>query len=183
MIDQHSFYVSSYKGTASSVDEIERNKSLVSRFPWLWPSDWNWVPVPETEYDYTWTVLDEIPEGWKNSFGEKMCEEIQEVLERHNCVEKFHIEQAKEKYGSLRIYFASLPKECYDGVREVIDKYERISIRTCCDCGKSIKFISKGWICPYCEGCAASIVENRKKKDPNVKIENLFWNAEDYLNE
>ena len=120
MIDQHTFYVASYKGTADSDDKIEKNKQLVSKYPWLWPSDWNWVPIPEAEYDYSWTVLDEIPEGWKIAFGEQMCEEIQAVLEKHQCVERFHIEQAKEKYGALRIYFASLPKDCYDEVQAIV---------------------------------------------------------------
>ena len=183
MIDQHSFYVGSFKGTAKSNDEIEHNKALIAKFPWLWPSDWNWAKIPAEEYDYSWTTLDEIPEGWKKDFGEQMCEEIQSVLEKHGCVDEFHIEQAKEKYGSLRIYFAGLPKECHDEVRNVINKYEHISARTCCECGKPAKFITKGWICPYCADCAASICQNRMQKDPNVKVEELFWNAEDYFKE
>ena len=55
----------------------------------------------------------------------------------------------KEKYGTLRWYDAGAPKEVYD----IIHKYEELSFRTCIECGKPAKYITQGWISPYCEDC------------------------------
>ena len=35
----------------------------------------------------------------------------------------------------------------------MIDKYEDLSSITCINCGKPAKYITTGWICPYCEDC------------------------------
>ena len=37
---------------------------------------------------------------------------------------------------------------------KTINKYEDISYHTCISCGKPAKYLSTGWICPYCEKCA-----------------------------
>lgn len=135
-------------------NEIEENKKLIKKYPWLWPVDWNFNPIPEAEYDYSWTQLDDMPEGWKAAFGKKMCEDIQGVLVKHNCVDLFRVVQVKEKFGSLRFYFEGLPMPCHNEVHEIVMKYEEISSRTCCICGKKAEYISSGWICPYCGDCA-----------------------------
>lgn len=36
---------------------------------------------------------------------------------------------------------------------DIISKYEDLSERTCCKCGKPATKITKGWICPYCDDC------------------------------
>lgn len=56
--------------------------------------------------------------------------------------------QIKEKYGSLRWYSNGSPNGCE---YPIINKYEALSKRTCIVCGKSAKYISTGWISPYCE--------------------------------
>ena len=152
-INAHDFYVEAMNGASN----IEENKKLVEKFPWLWPSDWNWNPIPAEEYDYSWTVLDEFPIGWKIAFGEQMCEEIQTVLEKYGCVKDFHIDQLKEKFGGMRLYFSGLKEPCYEEVQGIIDKYEDISFVTCCECGKPATKISRGWICPYCDDCAGKM--------------------------
>ena len=164
-INAYDFYV----GAMQSASDIEKNKELVRKFPWLWPSDWNWNPIPEEEYDYSWTVLDEFPKGWKISFAEKMCEEIQIVLEKYDCIKDFHIDQLKEKYGSMRLYFGGLKDACYNAVEDIVSKYEGISAKTCCECGKPATKISKGWICPYCDECA-----EKSKNIGFVNIENFY---------
>ena len=63
---------------------------------------------------------------------------------------------------------------------ELLDKYENISYHTCINCGKSARYLSNGWICPYCEdhydpkdGYTAIIDENGEWKsvydDPEEK--------------
>lgn len=44
--------------------------------------------------------------------------------------------------------------ELYD----IISKYEKLSYRTCIKCGKPAKWISRGWISPYCTDCAKKII-------------------------
>ena len=158
---------------------IEENKRLIEKYPWLWPVDWfDLQPIPKENFDYTFTALDDIPEGWKKEFGEQMCEELQTVLKKHNCVELFRIIQIKEKYGGLRLYYSPLPEQCNREIRRVIAKYEDISEHTCCECGATAEYMSKGWICPYCKSCAESETE-RRGANPNlsrsVTIDDFFY--------
>ena len=52
--------------------------------------------------------------------------------------------------NSLRWYDAGASEE----IQTIINKYEDISYHTCISCGKPAKYLSTGWICPYCEKCA-----------------------------
>lgn len=97
----------------------------------------------------TYTELDAMDTGWRKAFGIQMCKEIKAALKKNNCLKKYRITQIKEKYGSLRWYDYGAPKEVYD----IISKYEQISTKTCIVCGKPAKYISKGWISPYCGDC------------------------------
>lgn len=97
----------------------------------------------------TYTELDAMDTGWRKAFGIQMCKEIKIALKKHHYLYKYRITQIKEKYGSLRWYDAGAPEEVY----KIISKYEKISAKTCVICGKPAKYISKGWISPYCENC------------------------------
>ena len=97
----------------------------------------------------TFTELDSMPIGWRKAFGIQMCKEIKAELKKIKHLKKYRIMQIKEKYGSLRWYDSGNNIE----IQNIIDKYEEISARTCIDCGKPAKYISKGWISPYCENC------------------------------
>lgn len=55
--------------------------------------------------------------------------------------------------NSLRWYDNGSPNGC---VYKIIDKYEAISYHTCINCGAPAKYISKGWISPYCENCISN---------------------------
>ena len=99
------------------------------------------------------TELDAMPEGWRKSFGIKMCKEIKQELKKHNYLYQYRITQIKEKFGSLRWYDVGSPKGC---INKIIDKYESISRYTCINCGDKAKYISKGWVSPYCENCISN---------------------------
>ena len=47
-------------------------------------------------------------------------------------------------------------------VNDIINKYSDLSSRICINCGKPAKYISKGWISPYCEDCAKEILKEQK---------------------
>ena len=60
----------------------------------------------------------------------------------------------------------------YDEIEEWEAKYDRLSEKTCINCGKPAKYMSIGWISPWCEDCAKEI------NDTVVKIEDV----EDFFN-
>lgn len=97
----------------------------------------------------TFTELDSMPIGWRKAFGIQICKEIKAELKKIKYLRKYRIMQIKEKYGSLRWYDSGNNEE----IQNIINKYEEISSRTCINCGKPAKYISRGWISPYCENC------------------------------
>jgi len=62
------------------------------------------------------------------------------------------IEQVKEKFGGLRVYYrADVPENLYDKIDSLISFYEKKSYTICEVCGKPGKLYSKGWwqtVCP-----------------------------------
>lgn len=49
--------------------------------------------------------------------------------------------------NSLRWYSEGDTQEIFN----IINKYEDISYKTCIVCGKDAKYMTRGWVCPYCE--------------------------------
>lgn len=153
------------------------NKKLCERYPFLIPRNcwtdktiWNkrirkrnWRYVEP----YSYTELDEMPEGWRKAFGIQMCEEIREVLIKGNYLRDYRIAQIKEKFGALRWYDEGTPDSIYKKIQDIIYKYEEISARTCINCGKPATKISTGWICPFCDKCADKLSDRVKFKEIN----------------
>ena len=133
---------------------VDHNRWLCYKYPWLIPHN-RWTDEEDPEYDYSYTELDSMPNGWRRTFGEQMCEEIQKLLEEADWVDKYRILQIKEKFGSLRWYDSSVPESIRERLDKVIQKYEEISARTCFICGAPATKISMSWICPWCDKCAA----------------------------
>ena len=57
----------------------ESNQKLIERFPFLMPRN-RWTGKVPEDYDYSYTELDSMPDGWRKAFGEQMCEDIREEL-------------------------------------------------------------------------------------------------------
>lgn len=147
----------------------EFNKALLEKYPWLTPTNrWTgkkitdcmngkqkgfWLNDPDKypEYDYTYTELDDMPDGWRIAFGDQMCEEIHQELVKFNFLNEYRIVQIKEKYGTLRWYDNGCPSG--SKIYDIIDKYEELSEKTCIECGKPAKWLSTGWISPFCDDC------------------------------
>ena len=138
---------------------IEENRKLCKEYPWLYPRN-VWTDEPIKDFDYSYTLLDDMPNGWRIAFGKQMCEEINNVLKKADWVNKYRIVQIKEKFGSLRWYDGAVPVEIFDEIQDIIDKYEEISAKTCVVCGKPATKISTGWICPWCDDCSKSGNDN-----------------------
>ena len=129
---------------------IEENKKLIEEFPFLLPRSRFFDKVPNN-YDYSYTELDNMPEGWRKAFGIEMCKEIKAELLKHNYLNDYRILEIKEKYGGLRWYSGPTLKD--SNLLDIIHKYEDLSFKICIDCGKQAEYISKGWISPYCKNC------------------------------
>lgn len=143
-----------------------KNKELCERYPFLIP--WNLFsgmliteaqhggyypgnPTEVPDYDYEYTLLDDLPEGWVKAFGEQMCEEIRDALIEDGDLERYRIVQAKEKFGRCVIYDNGV--KVGSRVHDILRKYEALSARTCIVCGKPATQITTGWISPFCDDC------------------------------
>ena len=108
--------------------KILRNKKLIKRYPWIALVDWYGNKVN----DYSYTMYDDVPIGWKRAFGKIMLEEYREVLIRNHYLKEFQWVQVKEKYGTLRLYSNAAPMEVLD----LESKYDYISGFFCISCGR-----------------------------------------------
>ena len=152
-------------------ETIQKNKALIERYPFLLPRN-RWTGEVSKDYDYHYTELDAMPEGWRIAFGEQMCEEIREELIRVDYLDKYRISQIKEKYGSLCWYDFGATEKI---LREIIPKYSKLSQRTCIRCGQPATKISLGWISPWCDRCADRLKEHTHFES----IETYFKTCED----
>lgn len=144
----------------------------------------------------SYTELDSLDKGWRIRFGEDICRDIRNSLLHTYTKEiknkifisyiiayvkgirmllNYRIEQIKEKYGSLRWYSMGDTEE----IHNIINKYETISYNTCIVCGKPAKYITKGWICPYCEEHVpdkdrASLIKKGETPYETINNENPF---------
>ncbi len=141
---------------------IRKNKELCERFPFLIPwhrftgerfvqLDRHGKMKAVHDYDWSYTELDSMPDGWRKAFGMKMCEEIREELIKWNDLDRWQIIEMKEKYGQLRIYDSGIKIGCR--IHDIERKYEQISERTCIVCGAPATKMTLGWISPYCDKC------------------------------
>lgn len=172
-----------YEGEEEDYKKIvEYNKALCEEFPFLIPSNrWSGIKITEAQnggywpgspddipdYDYTYTELDDMPTGWRLAFGLDMCREIKEELIKFDYLDKYRITQIKEKYGSLRWYCGGYPSG--SKIDEIISKYERLSYDICIGCGKPAKWVSTGWISPWCDDC-----KNKYNDDRYVPVEDYY---------
>ena len=143
--------------------EMLRNKKLVKRYPWIAPVDWHWNKVK----DYSYTMYDDVPIGWKRAFGKIMLEEYRDVLIRYHYLRDFQWEQVKEKYGTLRLYSNGAPEE----VLALEAKYDYISGFFCISCGHiNSPMLTGGWVEPLCEDCYYKrIARQRRWHDKNCE--------------
>ena len=165
----------------------EENKRLCERYPFLIPwNRWSGKRITDAkdggywpgnndipEYDYEYTELDDMPDGWQIAFGEQMCEEIRDALIEDGDLDRYRVSQIKEKYGSLRWYDNGV--RVGSRVHDIVRKYEFMSAGTCIVCGKPATRITLGWISPFCDDCCINCGNGR-----SVSIEEYYEKDEEY---
>ena len=144
-----------------SIDDIivEHNKELITDFPFLAPKN-VFTGELDDKYDYSWTILDEVPDGWIDLFL-LMCEDLREQLIKDKFLDKFVIYQVKEKFGKLRLSTSGYSEK----VGRIIKDYEYISQFVCYKCGKSAKLYDiHHYTLPYCKSCLKEYKKKLKTK-------------------
>ena len=139
----------------------QQNKMLIKQFPFLMPRN-VWTNKELEKYDYSWTLLDDMPRGWKKAFGKLMCEDIMNELVSKNLVDEYRIFEIKEKYGTLRWYDNGGTEEIY----KIIMKYEHIS--------EFVPIINEGWIQPMCRSCYNRHSKRKAKFGLNTNYDNAI---------
>ena len=71
-----------------------KNWLLVKRYPWLQQKN-TWTGE-SLGYEFTW--LDDMPQGWRKTFGKKMVKELDKILRKANYQNEYQIAQIKEKW-------------------------------------------------------------------------------------
>lgn len=139
------------------------NKELIELYPFLrLRNPVTNEPAPKW---VDFTMLDDMPRGWRESFGIKMCEEIKELLIKENKFEEYQVMQIKEKFGELRWYGNYVSPE----LSKILDKYTKLSRFTCVGCGKTAKHVSIPWIFPICDKCS------EKFDSSNLQSVEEYW--------
>lgn len=157
------------------VQTVAKNAALIAKYPFLLPLNYKNEVIEGC--DFSFTEADMVPDGWKNLIID-LSEELMEYFRKNNIDPySFHIDQLKEKYGSIRLYY-SLQNGTFqedDGIDAIIQKYEQLSEHTCCECGAEATLMSTGWICPYCQKCADALKAKESSHLEFVPLERSVW--------
>jgi hypothetical protein len=91
----------------------------------------------------------QIPGGWYPMFFQ-MCKDIKPMLEKEEVINDFYFIVVKEKFNFLRCFDN---KKCSEKVKEVIEKYERMSRYICSECGAPAQWEATNYISSFCDEC------------------------------
>ena len=125
-------------------------KRITTEEKGYWPGN---PDTPPPKWNYEYTELDDMPDGWRKAFGEQLCADVKDALldeGGEKLLDEYRVEQIKEKFGYLHWYGNFTTRR----LETILEKYEVLSEHTCISCGKPATKMSKGWISPYCDDCA-----------------------------
>ena len=110
------------------------SKALIDKYPWLCPERNEDGSIAST-YDYSYTELDFVPNGWRN-IAMDLCEEIRSILKPLGLLDKYMLSEVKEKWSMLGWYdymvdLTPIPKD----IDEAVHRAEERSKFVCFICG------------------------------------------------
>jgi hypothetical protein len=131
------------------------NRKLIEKYPFLTPIDFMGRKISKKLHKYDFTLLDEMPSGWRKTFGKLLAEDINQQLLRDGIdPNDYIVQQVKEKFGELRWYDYNGSK----AIDKIINDYSHLSGNICCICGKpDVPMLSLSWISPFCEKCFSKL--------------------------
>jgi hypothetical protein len=163
-----------------NIFKILRNYILIKRFPFLHPPE-DYCGNALAKHDYRYTYLDDIPDGWRKAFGVKLCKELKAQLKKDGLLEKYQVEQVKEKYGTLCWYDSG----GNEATEEIVMKYEDVSESVCALCGKPSSYITSGYVLYICKACYEKSVKHEyasKLTWSDTPHRNYRLDSGDYVN-
>lgn len=121
-----------------------------------------WFEAKRKSFEEITEPFNNLPNGWVNSFVGNLRNELYDAL--GDFANDFVILDCKDKYGSMRIYWRWRERpytvdelmhlnELHDSIDDIIDKYSKISYKTCVVCGDVADEYSKCWVLPFCRYC------------------------------
>jgi hypothetical protein len=128
---------------------------LLKAFPFIRSVDAeHTVDWSEPVFHDAGSFLECIPAGWLQPwFLETMLISLADAIRKDRMdPRKIYLNDAKEKYGSLRMDFSTPVTEGH-AFSNMCLAWEELAGYFCCMCGKPHVSISRGWICPYCKDC------------------------------
>jgi hypothetical protein len=149
--------------------EDRKQKEFYDKYPKLFPkrelNDWDKrkgyiEPTQEPLCGFSCDV------GWFPLL-DKLFSKLTQLIEESNLSEEYKlipIDQCKQKFGGLRVYFGSVHEELYDKAQALVDEAEQQSFNTCERCGEPGKIRPGGWIEVRCDACQKDHEEYRKKE-------------------
>ncbi len=98
---------------------------------------------------------EQVGPGW-GTILEQLHEELMVIYPA------YQVAQVKEKFGTLRVYLNTYPREIWQELSDVITKYEKMTAVTCEGCGEPGRLCrpNGSWVLTLCERC-----EEHRKKD------------------
>lgn len=142
---------------------LRKNKELVAKYPFLQYRnvfDGELIPIEELNFTY----LDDLPKAWRKITID-LCEKIKNHLVETNRLDEYRLIQVKSKFGYGHWYDCGAD----EFIEDLVHEWESLTSSTCEWCGKPAKWISCGWISPYCDECKAEALQD----SPNMEFDEM----------
>ena len=130
-----------------------KNKELCKEFPFLIP-----IESVGKEYNYLFTELDNVSDGWRELFLE-MCKELKKLL---NPSKNFGHLQVKRNGREVLFYQEPCDKEILKEVGRIINLYNERIEKTCMFCGAGATYIELNGHRPCCDNCVVYFAKLHK---------------------
>lgn len=110
-----------------------------------------------------------MPDGWMPMFS-KLCDDIHAAAVKHGIQKGAkgypHIDQYKEKFSELRIYFKCSNDVLREEIRPLIEKACKESVTICSECGGPANKIHgevTGYYRNFCDPCEKAYLKRQKR--------------------
>ena len=124
--------------------------------------------TPRRMNGYNYKAEISIGKGWFNLIR-NLCQDIDDFFgyDMGHSIKGFKWVQIKEKFGTLRAYYdvKKLEGQGSEKLREIINKYEKLSAITCEECGDVGELRSAtGWYTTKCDKHYEELLKERKER-------------------
>ena len=128
----------------------EFNEKVIEYCPYLWPRG-QYTHRKDQNYDYSYSVFDYVPDGWRKKFILDFCKELNIILDKLTYTEEnpYIPTRINSIFGHFTVHSTWTNPE----IDELVKKYENIGLHTCVDCGSTAIVRGELTGTPYCKDC------------------------------